>query len=48
MYLSPGITVNALRNTHVYAFLQLPVYSKLAGYQLFPHWTATLGMSYNF
>ena len=48
LYLSPGITVNALRNTHVYAFLQLPVYSKLAGYQLFPHWTATLGMSYNF
>jgi hypothetical protein len=26
--------------------LQLPVYSDLAGYQLFPHWTMTVGLSH--
>jgi len=30
------------------AFAQVPVYSNLDGYQLFPHWTATVGGSYAF
>jgi hypothetical protein len=45
VYLSPGVTVAVAGNTHLYGFIQLPVYSKLDGYQLFPHWTAAVGVS---
>lgn len=48
VYLSPGVTVNAGHDTHVYAFLQLPVYSNLQGYQLFPRWTASVGVMHAF
>jgi len=44
-YLSPGISVTLARNVQAYAFVQLPVYSHLSGYQLFPHWTGTVGVS---
>jgi hypothetical protein len=44
-YLSPGVTTAVARNTYLYGFVQLPVYRNLDGYQLFPRWTATLGMS---
>ncbi len=47
-YLSPGITAQILQALHAYTVLQFPVYSNLSGYQLFPHWTATLGLSYAF
>lgn len=47
-YLSPGVTVNVGHDSHVYAFLQLPVYSRLEGYQLFPKWTATVGLTHAF
>jgi hypothetical protein len=47
-YLSPGVTLAAGQNTHVYGFVQIPVYSRLEGYQLFPRWTATAGLSYAF
>lgn len=47
-FLSPGVTVSMLHSTSVYAFVQLPVYSKLDGYQLFPHWTASAGVSHGF
>ncbi len=44
-YLSPGISASLGKNIQAYAFVQLPLYSKLAGYQLFPHWTGTIGLS---
>ena len=47
-YLSPGLTVMVARKLHMYAVLQVPVYSNLDGYQLFPHWTGTMGLSYAF
>jgi hypothetical protein len=47
-YLSPGATAKVTDKLQVYAFAQLPIYSKLDGYQLFPHWTATAGLSYAF
>jgi hypothetical protein len=34
-------------NLHVYGFVQVPVYSNLYGYQLFPRWTASVGASYD-
>jgi hypothetical protein len=47
-YLSPGITMTAMKNARVYAFVQIPIYSNLVGYQLFPRYTASVGMSYHF
>ena len=35
-YLSPGVTSSVIKNTQIYGFVQIPVYSKLDGYQLFP------------
>lgn len=47
-YLSPGFSWAAMPKAQFYGFVQLPVYSKLQGYQLFPRWTATAGVSYSF
>ena len=47
-YLSPGVTVAVRKNLEVYAFVQKAVYSKLDGYQLFPRWTGSVGVSYAF
>ena len=44
-YLSPGLSASLSKNVQLYAFVQLPVYSHLAGYQLFPKWTGTVGVS---
>jgi len=48
LYLSPGVTARVAANTQVYGFVQVPVVSHLSGYQLFPHWTASVGLSYAF
>jgi hypothetical protein len=45
-YLSPGLTVQIMQRLQLYGLLQVPVYSNLDGYQLFPHWTGTVGLSY--
>lgn len=47
-YLSPGLTVQLTHGLHGYGVVQVPIYSNLDGYQLFPHYTATAGMSYAF
>jgi len=47
-YLSPGLTAQVFQQLHAYGVVQVPVYSNLSGYQLFPHWTATAGLSYAF
>jgi hypothetical protein len=47
-YLSPGVSVSLAHNMQVFAFVQLPIYSNLTGYQLFPHWTGSVGASYAF
>jgi hypothetical protein len=45
-YVSPGLTVAVTHRLHVFGFVQVPVYSNLYGYQLFPRWTASAGASY--
>ncbi|HEY1724439.1 MAG TPA: transporter [Steroidobacteraceae bacterium] len=45
-YLSPGISVETLPRLRLYAFVQVPFYSNLIGYQLFPRWTASIGANY--
>jgi len=47
-YMSPGLTALLMRKLAAYGVLQVPVYSNLSGYQLFPRWTATVGLSYAF
>ncbi len=47
-YVSPGITLQALGPLHVFGFVQVPVYSNLDGYQVFPRWTASAGLQYAF
>ena len=47
-YLSPGVTVTVIDNLQAFGFVQLPIYSRLEGYQLAPRWTASAGLSYAF
>jgi hypothetical protein len=47
-YLSPGATAQLLPQLHVFGFVQVPVYSNLDGYQLFPRFTVSVGLSYAF
>jgi hypothetical protein len=46
VYLSPGLSLAITRRFGVFGFVQLPLYSNLYGYQLFPRWTASVGASY--
>jgi hypothetical protein len=48
VYVSPGATVAVVKGLFAYGFVQLPVYERLQRYQVFPHWTATVGLSYAF
>lgn len=48
VYLSPGLSGAVTAGLQAYAFLQLPIYSNLSGYQLFPRWTASIGVSHGF
>jgi hypothetical protein len=45
-YVSPGLTVAVSHRLHLFGFVQIPVYSNLYGYQLFPRWTASAGATY--
>jgi hypothetical protein len=45
-YVSPGLTARATNHLHVFGFVQVPVYSNLYGYQLFPRYTVSAGLSY--
>lgn len=47
-YLSPGLTLQLPGQVHLFGFVQVPLYSNLYGYQLFPHYTASVGVSYTF
>jgi hypothetical protein len=48
LYVSPGMTLRVRSQLHAYGFVQVPVYSNLDGYQLFPRFTVSLGLSYAF
>jgi hypothetical protein len=47
-YLSPGLTVDLVKNVQAYGFVQVPIHSQLSDYQLLPRWAATVGLSYSF
>jgi hypothetical protein len=46
IYISPGLTARVLDKLYAFGFVQLPAYSNLYGYQLFPHYTVSVGLSY--
>lgn len=48
VYLSPGLSYAAGAGTQLYGFVQIPLHSNLSGWQLAPHWTASLGLSHAF
>ena len=48
VYLSPGVSISILKDVQIFGFGQLPIYSKLEGYQLFPHVTGSIGLAYAF
>jgi hypothetical protein len=47
-YVSPGLTAHVAGRVNVYGFAQIPVYSDLVGYQVFPRYTFSVGATYGF
>jgi hypothetical protein len=45
-YVSPGLTLALSRRLDLFAFVQVPVYSNLYGYQLFPRYSVSVGAGY--
>lgn len=48
LYLSPGVTFPVTEKVKVYAFVQLPIYQNLNGYQLAPKYTVSVGTRFEF
>jgi hypothetical protein len=46
--LSPGVTVQASDKLHLFGYLQLPIYQRVNGFQLAPHYTVSVGVRYDF
>jgi hypothetical protein len=48
VYLSPGVSYRATKDTQIYGFLQQPIYQHVRGTQLTADWAAALGVSMQF
>ena len=48
VYVSPGLIVQMFGMLHAYGFLQVPIYSDLGGYQVFPRYSFSVSASYAF
>jgi hypothetical protein len=46
VYLSPGVNVKLTDNTSAYAYLQLPIYQRVNGYQIEPRYSASVGIRF--
>lgn len=47
VYLTPGVTLDAGTRSHVFAFLQVPVYQRVNGLQITPRWLLSVGLHYD-
>ena len=47
-YLSPGVTVHLSNQFHIYAYVQVPIYQRVTGYQIEPRFLASVGLHYTF
>jgi hypothetical protein len=45
-YLSPGINVKLAHNARAYAYLQIPVYQRVNGFQIEPRYSISVGLSF--
>jgi hypothetical protein len=45
-YVSPGLSTQLTGSLNLFGFVQVPLYSNLYGYQLFPRYTFSVGVSY--
>lgn len=43
-YLSPGVNVRLTPNASAYAYLQIPIYQRVNGYQIEPRYSASIGL----
>jgi hypothetical protein len=48
VYASPGLTAHVAGGLNLYGFAQVPVYSDLVGYQVFPRYTFSVGATFSF
>ena len=46
VYLSPGGTFHLTHNAHAYAFVQVPIYQRVNGFQIEPRYTLSLGVRF--
>ena len=46
VYLSPGVNVKLTDNMSAYAYLQLPIYQRVNGYQIEPRYSASVGIRF--
>ena len=46
VYLSPGATFHLTHQAHAYAFVQLPIYQHVNGFQIEPKYTASIGIRF--
>lgn len=47
VYIGPGVTVSVAKDLKAYAFVQVPVYQNVNGYQIEPRFTVSAGLHYN-
>jgi hypothetical protein len=48
VYLSPGAIFHLSRNAHAYAFMQVPIYQRVNGFQIEPRYTTSFGVGFQF
>lgn len=48
VFISPGLSVQAMRNLQIYGFAQFPLYEDVNGVQLTADWAAVVGLSTRF
>ncbi len=46
--LSPGVTLPISKNVNVYGYIQVPIYQRVNGLQLEPHYTVSIGLRYRY
>jgi hypothetical protein len=46
VYLSPGVNVNLSPSASAYAYLQIPIYQRVNGFQIEPRYSASVGMRF--
>ena len=46
LFAAPGVIVKLSRSMSAYTYIQVPIYERVNGFQLTPHYTATVGVQF--